>query len=82
VSPSADFRVEEFVGFGEEEVPDRHAFAADEQLLTTRRSMLTFRDGGNAGVGAQTDEEIFEPGAGLAVDDLGGERVELAAQLI
>jgi hypothetical protein len=36
---------------------------------------VTFRDGGGAGVGAQTGEEIFEAGAGLAVNELGGERV-------
>jgi hypothetical protein len=40
--------------------------------------------GGGAGVGAQLGEEVFEAGGelevGLAVDELGGERVELVAQ--
>jgi hypothetical protein len=66
-------------------VADEDAFRADEDVLDEQaQDALLFGDGGGGGVVAEAGEEVLEAGGelevGLAVDELVGQGVELAAQ--
>ena len=70
---------------GGDGVADEDAVGADEDVLDEQtQHALLLGDGGGGGVGAKPGEEALKAGGelevGLAVDELGGQGVELAAQ--
>jgi hypothetical protein len=66
-------------------VADEDTFGADEDVFDEQaQHALLLGDGGGGGIVAELGEEVFEAGGqlevDLAVDELGGQSVELGAK--